>query len=90
MSVSAAGSLGLNVVGLLSRGRDATDLDLLCNVLALFDDVIVVELAGQLRAESRVANVRLKQAPSGKSLYTTMPRGSVRKNKRIIGGRDGG
>ena len=64
--MSAGVGFGLKVVGLLSRGLEATDLGLLCKVLAGFIEVEVGP--GQLRAESRVAKVRLKHAPSGKSL----------------------
>ena len=56
-----------------------------CIVRLLFSVVDDVDGPGQLREESRVAKVRLKQvAPSGRSLYTTIPRGSEKKNKRIL------
>ena len=71
MNVSDGGGRGLNVVGLCSLlGFEAAiDLGLLCKVFAFsIIEVVEVELGGQLRAESRVAKVRLKHAPSGKSL----------------------
>ena len=74
MNVSDGRGRGLNVVGLWSLllGFEAVAIDfgLLCKVFAfnIIEVVEVVELGGQLRAESRVAKVRLKHAPSGKSL----------------------
>ena len=69
MSVSAGeGRDGLNVVGRLSLGLEAIFFGLFCKVLAVTLTFDELEVVGQLRAESRVASVRLKQAPSGKSL----------------------
>ena len=74
MNVSDGRGRGLNVVGLWSLellGFEAVAIDfgLLCKVFAFsIIEVVEVELGGQLRAESRVAKVRLKHAPSGKSL----------------------
>ena len=46
-------------------------------IVRLFSVVDDVDGPGQLREESLVAKVLLKQvAPSGRSLYTTIPRGS--------------
>ena len=69
MSVSAGeGRDGLKVVGRLSLGLEAIFFGLFCKVLAVTFTFDELEVVGQLRAESRVVKVRLKQAPSGKSL----------------------